>query len=185
MTAVSRMARNVVLPVLVAAALAPAVSFAACVTPTGGVGDLGVLASSTCFASGSDITSGFFSDFFTFTVSNPLTALANVSLNTLPQFGSQIVELDLYSGPLVGNAVTGADHLVGFSTGLTSTAPLSGSFVSGSNYFYEVIGIVPNGSTGSFTGNVFISAVPEPGTWAMIGAGVLVLAGAARRRRIG
>lgn len=138
------------------------------------------------------------------TVGANATVSPGTSPGTLTVLGSMVIEgvLELELAPdasdrleVTGNLVFGAGSQVRFSF-LDGLSPLSGrrySFADyvttgGSVYGLDQIRVdvagLPAGYASAWDGSGFtVAAVPEPGTYAMLAAGVLVLAFAARRQR--
>lgn len=131
---------------------------------------------------GAPTTTGSFSDIFTFTDPvMPSTAPAGGSVNglSLGINGTNVIFtlfqlVDTTTSAVLGTGVTG-----GTQSFLSFLLP-NGT----DNYALNVSGnVTPAGTTGAYAGSVVVSEVPEPKTYAMLLAGVGLLAFAARRRR--
>ncbi|PHV07392.1 hypothetical protein CSQ96_09285 [Janthinobacterium sp. BJB412] len=124
----------------------------------------------------------FFIDNYTFTLSesNDLSGLLT-SLITTPNSGLAITGFDL-----LGN---GGVVLTGKQKAADNAAEQAWSFGSGAHplsagdYTLRVSGYV-NGVSGSYSGNIAVSAVPEPETVAMLLAGLGLVGVVSRRRKV-
>lgn len=118
-------------------------------------------------------------------------------LFTLPsntQIGGSAVSLDLTFGSLTLTNIVGghvdlfsgspnpiAEPLDGFNFGTTSVSHSFGSLAAGS-YYYQVTGNATGAAGGFYSISSALSPVPEVESWAMMLAGLGVVAGIARRR---
>jgi len=113
-----------------------------------------------------------FTDVFTFNASGPFVASA--SLGTV---GSGANNIDFLSANLNGNALTlspNGSFEFGSIQNVSVTSPLILTVTGKSG--------AAGGTFASYSGTVNVAAVPEPGTWAMILAGILGVGAIARRR---
>ncbi len=116
-------------------------------------------------------------DMVTFTVAT--TGTYNfLSTSTTVGFDNYTV---LYSGssPLLANALIANDNLV---AGNTTTSGFSYVLTVGATYAFVTTGLT-NASAGSYSDAITLSAVPEPGTWTMMGAGLVGLVVVQQLRR--
>ena len=116
-------------------------------------------------------------DMITFTVAT--TGTYNfLSTSTTAGFNNFTV---LYSGssPLLANALIANDDI---TPGVTTTSGFNYVLTAGSTYAFVTTGST-NASAGSYSDAITLSAVPEPGMWAMMGAGLIGLVSVQRLRR--
>jgi PEP-CTERM motif len=114
-----------------------------------------------------------FTDIFNFiNVAGPVTA--NASLVTI---GAGLNNIDFLSASLNGQPLT-LSATGFFETGSIGDIDLTGPLV------LTVTGKsgAAGGTFASYSGTVNVAAIPEPGTWAMLLAGVMGIAAIARRR---
>jgi hypothetical protein len=113
---------------------------------------------------------GVFSDTFSFTLTGPFSAAANVTSITLSGIG----DINFTSVMLDGIALMITNS--GVTTSATTTAPI---ILTGSSHSLVVSGT----GNGSYGGSIVVSAaVPEPATWAMMIAGIAAVGMTMRRR---
>ena len=130
------------------------------------------------------IGGNFFNDIYKFTTTgtNDITGLIT-SLTTSSNSGLTVTGFELRDDH--GIVFHGTQDLTNYSAneqawGFTSNLhPLAAG-----NYFVEVSGYVSSLNGGSYSGNLSISAVPEPETYAMLLAGFGVIGFAVRRRKV-
>jgi hypothetical protein len=132
-----------------------------------------------------------FTDVFTFNIGTPFDAAASVTssyLNT-PQTkdllitGFSLYRYDPATMAILGTAIAGINE-TGFGPNPTDSWSLSGFGLSSGYYALRVDGRVMGAGGGAFGGDLTISPVPEPQTWAMLLAGLgLGLAGVSVRRK--
>jgi hypothetical protein len=130
-----------------------------------------------------------FSDVFTFNVGSPFDAAASVTssyLNT-PQTkdllitGFSLYRYDPATMAILGTAIAGINE-TGFGSTPTDSWSLSAYGLSSGFYALKVDGRVMGEGGGAFGGDLTISPVPEPQTWAMLLAGLGMVGMTARRR---
>ena len=97
-------------------------------------------------------------------------SIANASLRLFKNEGS------------LGSFADDGVALGSFTFGTTSTSQLFGNLTSG-NYYYRLQGNANGLSGGAFTLASSVTPVPEPGTYALLFAGLGVVGFVARRRR--
>jgi len=123
-----------------------------------------------------------FEDHYTFSATPPMFGgggLSVVSGFTLTGFNVRFDSLELWditnsSVVATGNIVAG--EFLGFAS--------FSSLISGNDYDIVVNGGLNSGfSSGSYSGNISIAPIPEPETYAMLLAGLLVVGFAARWRQ--
>jgi hypothetical protein len=124
----------------------------------------------------------YFIDKYTFTLSesNDLSGLLT-SLITTTNVGLAITNFDLLDtdGVVLTGKLKAGDNAAEQAWGFSSGAhPLSAGA-----YTLRVIGYV-NGVSGSYSGNIAVSAVPEPEAIAMLLAGLGLVGVVARRRKV-
>lgn len=135
--------------------------------------DSSVLGSTGSAAFGNAV-SGSFTDIFTFTMPSSATQ-GGVGTVSLKSNSINFTDLSVWQG------LNEIAHMVGSSIG-TATIDLF-TFTSGlSDYSVHVAGIT-NPNAQSYGGTLSVSPVPEPKTYAMLLAGLGLLAFTARRRR--
>ena len=147
----------------------------------------GTAAFSNSFASST------FDDFYTFSIPEATigtvtaTAVSGISFSFAPisVYDSVIfASISIFSGtPTSGTAVT---SLSGFLNLLQPNfaAAAAATNLSPGNFYLEITGIATNGVTGNYAGNVnlFTTPVPEPGSYALLLAGLGLMGTIARRR---
>jgi hypothetical protein len=119
-----------------------------------------------------------FLDHFTFTVAGVSDLDAGlISVATKKKFDLDITAFNLFSGSTLLAAGTQS------ATGGADIWGLSFANLANGPYTLAVEGKVLGSSGGSFGGNVNVSPVPEPSTWAMMLGGFGLLGFLARRRK--
>ena len=110
---------------------------------------------------------------------------AAVSLDAPPTFNIEGGSVTLYLSDgdvnFVGDA--GDTSQGSFAFDSTSANTTFGA-IGGGNYFYLVAGAITGTSGGSYLLSSALTAVPEPGTYALLFAGLGVMGFVARRRRV-
>jgi hypothetical protein len=119
-----------------------------------------------------------FSDLFFFTVPGLSNADSNISSISFGDTnGIDFSQFDLYK---VGSSVAAASGTLDVDSGLWF---LSGSNLSGGDYYFKVAGTITTVDAVSYSGNLTVSAVPEAETYAMLLAGLGLVGFVARRRK--
>ena len=123
-----------------------------------------------------------FEDHYTFSAVPPMSGgggLSVVSGFTLSGFNVHFDSLELWD--VTGSSIVATGNIVaGEFLGFADFPGL----VSGNNYDIIVAGGLNSGfSSGSYSGNISIAPIPEPETYAMLLAGLLVVGFAARWRQ--
>jgi hypothetical protein len=130
-----------------------------------------------------------FRDVFTFNISTPFDAAASVTssyLNT-PQTkdllitGFSLYRYDPGTMAILGTAIAGVNE-TGFGSHPTDSWSLSAYGLSSGYYALQVNGQVLGAGGGAFGGDLTVSPVPEPQSWAMLLAGMGMLGMAAHRK---
>ena len=111
---------------------------------------------------------------------------AAVSLDAPPTFNIEGGSVTLYLSDGDVNFVGDAgDTAQGLPLAFDSTsANTTFGPIGGGNYFYLVAGAITGTSGGSYLLSSALTAVPEPGTYALLFAGLGVMGFVARRRRV-
>jgi len=151
-----------------------------------GVGGFNAYFGDTFAASTQDST---FSDLFTFSVDTPFDAAGSLTssyLNVQQTKDLDITSFSLYrydpaTMNVLGTAIAGIDES-GAGPNPTDVWSLSGFGLAQGDYALRIDGQVSGAGGGAFGGDLNISPVPEPQTWAML-LGGLGLAGMLARRR--
>jgi hypothetical protein len=122
----------------------------------------------------------FFSEKFSFTITgaNSIDAYLS-SISSRINNGLDITGFDLRDG----NGLIVVHGLQG-STGTTDLWSVNADSIAAGAYFLQVQGSVVSNTSGSFGGNVNITPVPEPETYAMMLAGLGLLGFLVRRRKV-
>ena len=165
--------KSIVAAVAVAATLATGASTALAATST-----LTFIGNTASFGSN---VSGSFSDTYNFSLSEDSFAGVSATSVALKFTGFDVGAITSFAAMLDGNALTSTTSSfagVGF-TGLVSLLAGGKTLASGSHALV-VSGFAPDGA--SYGGNVTISPVPEPETYAMLLAGLGLIGAIARRR---
>jgi hypothetical protein len=118
---------------------------------------------------------GLFADNWSFTA--PATAAtvsgAAISVNLTPYWNIEGILIELYDS---------ADMLIATGATGTGTAITGASVMGGADYYFKVTGDVAGAPNGFYTFTA-VSAVPEPGTYAMLMAGIGIVGLLVMRRR--
>jgi hypothetical protein len=130
-----------------------------------------------------------FSDIFTFNIGTPFDAAASVTssyLNTpltkdLLITGFSLYRYDPATMAVLGTAIAGINE-TGFGSHPTDSWSLSDYNLTNGSYALKVDGRVLGAGGGAFGGDLVVSAVPEPQSWAMLLAGLGMVGMAARRK---
>jgi hypothetical protein len=130
-----------------------------------------------------------FSDIFTFNIGSPFDAAASITssyLNT-PQTkdllitGFSLYRYDPATMAILGTAIAGINE-TGFGSHPTDSWSLSAFGLSSGYYALKVDGQVLGTGGGAFGGDLTVSPVPEPQSWAMLLAGLGMVGVTARRK---
>jgi hypothetical protein len=132
-----------------------------------------------------------FTDLFTFNISTPFDAAASVTssyLNTPQSKDLLITGFSLYrydpgTMAILGTAIAGVNE-TGFGSHPTDSWSLSAYGLSSGYYALQVNGQVLGAGGGAFGGDLTVSPVPEPQSWAMLLAGMGMLGMAAHRKLV-
>jgi hypothetical protein len=123
---------------------------------------------------------GAFTDFFNFTA--PIGAIqasaATISIDLVPfaNIDNLMVSLFNGTGPAVGSLV--------FAGGMGESSEMSNiPITAGNAYSFRVTGTVVGAPTGYYTFTAVAAPIPEPGTYALMLAGVSAIGFLAMRRR--
>jgi hypothetical protein len=130
-----------------------------------------------------------FSDVFTFNVGTPFDAASSLTssyLNTpltkdLLITGFSLYRYDPATMAVLGTAIAGINE-TGFGSHPTDSWSLSAYNLTNGSYALKVDGRVLGAGGGAFGGDLVVSAVPEPQSWAMLLAGLGMVGMAARRK---
>ena len=125
---------------------------------------------------GNTPTAGAFTDTLTFTVLSPM-----IFSGSLTSVVSGTQNVDFTSITITPGASLSFVRLLGDPVEVWAT-PTGGFTLAGGAYTLTLIG-TNSASSGSYGGNVAVTAVPEPATYAMLFAGLGIVGFAARRRR--
>lgn len=130
-----------------------------------------------------NVVTGFFNDTYTFTAPTNNGGGGSV-ISGFEQFGPDVFinTFDLIDVTGVPTIVAVGQVPVPFFLDIVSFSPL----ISGNSYELHVTGgLLPNGQgSGSYAGNLHITAVPEPETYAMLLAGLGLIGFSIRRRKV-
>jgi hypothetical protein len=132
-----------------------------------------------------------FTDVFTFNISTPFDAAASVTssyLNTQQTKDLLITGFSLYrydpgTMAILGTAIAGVNE-TGFGSHPTDSWSLSAYGLSSGYYALQINGQVLGAGGGAFGGDLTVSPVPEPQSWAMLLAGLGMLGMATRRQLV-
>lgn len=134
------------------------------------------LTSSVTDSFGGVVTAGSFSDAFTFTL-NEASALTSASITNILVQLTGLGDIDFTSVDFDGNNFFSISNNLG---GVTDLAYISGVPLAAGSHTLTVQGFAYGAA--SYGGNITISPVPEPATWAMMIAGIAAVGFAMRRR---
>lgn len=119
-----------------------------------------------------------FAERYTFT----LSSASSIFADTFSSSGNAKNGLDI-----LGLSLFNADGLVAkgtlLSTGKTDQWELSTAPLAAGSYFLLVSGTVLSNASGTYTGSLNVSAVPEPATYGMMLGGLALVGALASRRR--
>ncbi|TNE43730.1 MAG: PEP-CTERM sorting domain-containing protein [Sphingomonadales bacterium] len=135
------------------------------------------LSSSVSDSFGGIVGAGSFSDAFTFTL-NEASALTSASITNILVELTGLGDIDFTSVDFDGNTFFNITNNFDNSMDL---AYISGVPLAAGDHTLTVQGIAYG--TASYGGNITISPVPEPATWAMMIAGIAAVGFAMRRRK--
>jgi hypothetical protein len=132
-----------------------------------------------------------FTDVFTFNISTPFDAAASVTssyLNTQQTKDLLITGFSLYrydpgTMAILGTAIAGVNE-TGFGSHPTDSWSLSAYGLSSGYYALQINGQVLGAGGGAFGGDLTVSPVPEPQSWAMLLAGLGMLGMVTRRQLV-
>ncbi len=175
--------------------IALAAAVAACVSPSIGVGqttlqpavveDWGSHALLRQEQSGSELSRGPFDHVFLFDIADTFLASAGVNplafLQPTYTIGGGKVELFKSDNDTTFAGDSGDTSVGAFDFGSTANSGQFGKITAG-EYFYRVTGVATGNSGGLYTISSSMSPTPEPGTFAMLLAGLGVVGFLSRRR---
>lgn len=124
---------------------------------------------------------GSFADVYNFSIGGGGLSAGGLSLE-LPFGAMALFHISDLTFSLFSDAISVADASAALP--IATFSGVSGSWegsVPAGNYRFEVTGVASGLAGGNYTFS--IAAVPEPGEWLMLTAGLGLLAGAARRRK--
>lgn len=117
-----------------------------------------------------------FSDTYNFTLSGPSSVSALVS--SIAASASDGLEINWFSLRTPGGTVFGSQ----LDSGRIDSWEVGAQSSNGGLYRLVVSGILVGDGAASYGGNINVTVVPEPATWAMLLAGLALLAGLGRGR---
>lgn len=128
---------------------------------------------------GANLAQDTFADKIAFSITTKSIVGADVTSTAPIAVGLNLTGFKLYSssGALVYNVPTYA------LTGATDLWKLPKLTLSAGSYYLEIDGKINAASTGSYSGNISLKAVPEADTYAMMLAGLGLVGFVARRRK--
>ena len=124
-------------------------------------------------------TTSSFTDYITFAVPSNADLIASVDGNAIGTFSLSSFDLGTYVGGVFTSVASGLVTNFGNGTFSGFFGLTTGDALAGGSYALRLVGT----GTGTYNGNISISAVPEAETYVMMLAGVGLMGFVARRRK--